>query len=294
LPNWNLEVIDTQDIAVVRSEGALSSKHLLQAGAFNINSTSVVAWRAVLSSVRFPQAFAPADIENSSGSAFGTQKNSAAVGQEAFDADSTLGSGVVAPVFLRFPQSAQETYFWKPVSGTVTTNKREFSTYAFRLGLRGSDNQAASTSAVDGSVTAQRLTTDQVEDLATQIVSLLKMRAATKGPFLTLEEFLGPQNGAGTLGLLEAAIAGTTINAPEVQPLDILTTKMPDGLSYGAGFSALTLTQADIVSALAPCMQGRTLSKSVATGRPSIPSPNRCQARRGWRPPFNACPQPWM
>ncbi|HTJ79742.1 MAG TPA: hypothetical protein VL357_12175 [Rariglobus sp.] len=282
LPNWNLQVTDTTDISVVRAEGALSAKHLLQAGAFNINSTSVAAWRAVLSSVRFPQAFAPADIENSGGSAFGTQKSSTGLGQEPFDADATLGSGVAAPVFLRFSQSAQETYFWKPVSSTTMTNRRELGTYAFRLGLRGSDNQTSAVSTVDGSVTAQRVTTDQIEELATQIVNLLKARAATKGSFRNLEEFLGPQNGAGTPSLLEAAISGTTINAPEVQPLDTMTTKMPDGLSYGAGFSALTLTQADIASALAPYLRARSDTFKIRSYGEAINPVTRQISGKAW------------
>ena len=259
LPNWNLQVVDTSSTATLQADAALSSKHLLQAGGFNVNSTSTAAWRAILSSVRFGQAFVTADIETANSSnALGTQKSQTTTVTGTVDAtfsnDATLGSGAAAPTFSRFSQSAQETYFWKPVSGT--TNKREFSTHAFRLGVRGSEDQSVATSTVDASVTAQRMTTDQVEALATEIVKLLKLRASTKGPFRTLEEFLGPQAGAGSASLLEVAIANTTINPAEVQPLDNVTALSGGG--YGAGFSSLTLTQADILTALAPYLRARS------------------------------------
>ncbi len=255
LPNWNLHVVDAADIETVRAAAMLSSRHLLQAGGFNLNSTSAAAWRAVLSGGRFSRPFAPADIENAGGDTMGTQKDSVSLGFEAFDADATLGEGIAAPTFLRFPQSAQETYFWKPVSGT-SMDKRQVDTHAFRLGVRGSSGQTPAVSAVDPSVTAQRMTTDQVEALAEEIVRLIKVRAALGGPFRTLQEFLGPQSGTGSASILEAALANTGINPTEVQPLDHVPL-LPGG-GYGSGYSSLTLAQADILTALAPYLRTRS------------------------------------
>jgi hypothetical protein len=253
LPNWNLRVLNGRTSSTLRTEGALSSQDMLQAGAFNVNSTSVAAWRAVLSSARFSQAFAPADIENNSGQAYATQKTSTAFGNELFNADATLGAGTAAPTFTHFSQSAQETYFWKPAIGSSSNTPRQLSTYAFRLGIRGSGDTSLSTSTVDSSVTAQALTTDQIEALATEIVRLIKLRGK---PFHNLEEFLGPQSGAGSDSLLEAAIATTNLNADAVKPLDSAP-QLPSG-EFGAGLSSLTLTQANILSALAPYLRTRS------------------------------------
>jgi hypothetical protein len=253
LPNWNLKVLNGSTSSILRAAGELSSQDLLQAGSFNVNSTSVAAWRAVLSSVRFNQGFAPADIENASGQAYATQKTSTALGSELFNADATLGSGTAAPTFLHFSQSAQETYFWKPANGSSSSTPRQLSTYAFRLGMRGSSDTSLSTSTVASSVTAQALTTDQIEALATEIVRLIKVRGQ---PFRNMEEFLGPQAGPGTDSLLEAAIATANLNADAVKPLDNAP-QLPSG-EYGAGLSSLTLTQANILTALAPYLRTRS------------------------------------
>jgi hypothetical protein len=261
LPNWNTRVLDGADVATLQGAAALSSRYLLQAGGFNVNSTSAAAWRAVLSGVRFADAFPTAEIETSNNDVLGTQKTVGAIIEEKFDADSSLGTGVMGPVFLRFSQSAQETFFWKPVT-SAATDSRQFSTHAFRLGVRGSNDQTAATSPVDASITAQRLTTDQIESLATEIVRLLKIRAAASGPFRTLEEFLSPQAGANTPSLLEAAIDAAGLNPDEIKPLENVPLS---GGVYGAGLSSLTLTQADILTALAPYLRARSDTFMIRT-----------------------------
>ncbi len=281
MPNWNLRVADGSDLTTVRGAAEKSSRHLLQAGGFNVNSTSVPAWRAVLSGVRLAQPFAPAEIENASGQAFGTQKTATSLGREPFSADATLGLGVTAPAFFRFAQSAQETYYWKPVaSGVSATDKRLFSTHAFRLGVRGNGDLTAATSTVDASLTAQRLTTDQLETLATEIVRLIKVRAATSGPFRNLQAFLGPAAGAGTPSLLETAIVTSNINAAEIQPLDAVAL-LPGG-GYGAGYSSLTLTQADLLTALAPYLRTRSDTFMIRTYGEAINPVTDEVAGRAW------------
>jgi hypothetical protein len=253
LPNWNLRVVNDASAATIQAAGALSSRHLLQAGGFNINSTSVAAWRAILSGVRVGTNFLATDIENSSGLALGTQKTSTSTVPELFNADDTLGVGVIAPVFSRFPQSAQETFSWKQPT-PATSDERLFDSYAFRLGVRGNNNSTAASSTVANTVTAQRLTTDQIEALAIEIVRLIKEYSVASGPFRSLEEFLAPASGApaGTPSLLEAAIATAGLNQPSVQPLDTVAS------FNDFGFSSLTLTQADILTALAPYLRARS------------------------------------
>ena len=260
LPNWNLKVVNANDITTVKTAAALSSQYLLQAGGFNINSTSVAAWRAVLSSVRFKQGgdFKGADIDNTTSPATaGTQKSATATIAESFNSDATLGPNVAAPAFFRFSQSAQETYFWQapaPPPGNVRT----FDTYGFRLGVRGNN---LSTSSVASTVTAQRLTTDQIEVLANEIVKLIQKRAApvanggaALGPFRSMQEFLNPPSdaAANTPSLLETAIANAGLNPASVQPLSTVASLNDFGLC------SLTLTQADIVSALAPFLRARS------------------------------------
>jgi hypothetical protein len=254
LPNWNLRVFDITDVSAVRAAGDLSSRHLLQAGGFNINSTSVAAWRAVLSSVRLGRLFTTAGASGNKES--GAAKTSNSTAGEHFDADTSLGTGTAAPLFLRFSQSAQETYSWKPVT-SKSDDRRLFDTHSFRLGVRGSNDSSVPASAVDSSITLQRLATDQIEGMAIEIVRLIKVRSMVHGPFRTLEEFLGPQNGVGTPSLLETAIENARINPDEIRPLDTLLAPLPAG-GYSAGYSSLTLTQGDVLTVLAPYLRARS------------------------------------
>src|SRR5690606_1942338 len=141
LPNWNLQPLST-DIA---SAGALSSRHLLQAGGFNLNSALPDAWRAVLSAVRFSPAhsFQRAAIDNRSAITpyTGSQPDPAsadpATADEIFN-DTTLADNAASPAnpvggpaFFRFPQTAQETYYWEN-----TAIEGAFRKQAYRQGVR--------------------------------------------------------------------------------------------------------------------------------------------------------------
>ncbi|HEY8932408.1 MAG TPA: hypothetical protein VIM44_03745 [Rariglobus sp.] len=279
LPNWNLQVVDAPDIATVRAAGEFSSRHLLQAGGFNVNSTRVAAWRAVLASVRFGDAFHAADLENTAGDALGTQRASDATASEPFNGDATLGASVPAPAFLRFAQSAQETFFWRPATG-ASADKRQFSNHAFRLGVRACNDVSASAPSVVASVTAHRISTDQLEALAGEIVRLIQARAVSRGPFRSLEEFLGPQTGPGTPSLLEAAIDAAGINPDEVKPLDHVA--LLSGGGYGAGFSSLTLTQADLLAALAPYLRTRSDTFTIRAYGEALNPATSAVASKAW------------
>lgn len=229
-----------------------SSKHLLQGAAFNINSTSVVAWAAVLRNVRFPAPqsfrFLGADFSNGATS----------------DTD-TSTTPVVSPnaQFFRFSQSAQETYKATPPLGGITWSASTVAppdpadpttannipapgsaanTYLYRQGMR-------------------TLTATQVLDsinsrdagLAGKIVELIKARHETAGPFRSLQAFLSAPV-PGEPSLLERAIAEAewTDNSTGVPVAKIgLNVDIPE-------FSSQWLTQADILTALAPIIFARS------------------------------------
>jgi hypothetical protein len=269
LPNWNLLPVSGTTLAVLRSDAdptkaALSSQYLLQGGAFNLNSTSVAAWRAVLSSVRFGTAtpFVAAGIDNTltnTSPNAGTQ-NGAATQSQTFNVDTSLGVAP-APVFMHFPQSAQEVFYWTKPTGS-SSNDRQFSASAFRVGVRGYNDSTVTNGFAGESGTftttgakganRQQITTDQIEVLATEIVTRIKTRAAAKGPFRNVQEFLSETDVATGNSLLEAAIKAAGMNAAEVAP-----DATAANTAY-AGFSPMTLTQADLLNALAPYLRNRS------------------------------------
>ena len=203
--------------------GSRSSKFFVQGGAFNLNSVNVAAWTAVLRGIRFPdpQSFTYLD----STVATGTAEDSATATVQSTDAQ-----------FFRFSQSAQETY--KADAGSASSDETTSSvanTHLFRRGMR-------------------TLTGTQVAALAAKIVELIAVKHAAAdpagGPFRSLEEFLSPSplfagvdadgNAGASRSLLEAAIADAGIN------------------SEIAEFSSQWLTQADVMTALAPILFARS------------------------------------
>ncbi|MSU47791.1 MAG: hypothetical protein EXS37_01625 [Opitutus sp.] len=199
---------------------AFSSKFFLQGGAFNFNSTSAIAWAAVLRSLRFaaPAAFNYLRADPTTGTAEATGETTSFV--QSGDAQ-----------FFRFSQSAQETYQaeWPPASAESGSTPPR--TDLFRRGMR-------------------TLSAAQVAALAGKIVELIGTKQTADGPFRSLEEFLSPSDrfagvdadgiSLGARSLLEAAIADAGINA------DI------------AEFSSQWLTQADVMTALAPILFPRS------------------------------------
>jgi len=182
-----------------------SSKYLLQSGAFNLNSVNSTAWAAVLRGIRFPESpgFTYLNADPTTGT----------------NADTATATVAPAPdpVFLRFAQSAQETYL-------ADTNSGGPPRQLFRQGM-----------------TTPALTPTQVMTLATAITATIKTYQVANGPFLSLEQFLGPNPvGSTNPSLLEQAIATAGINANVAE------------------FSSQWLTQADIMTALAPVLFTRS------------------------------------
>ncbi|MFA6288378.1 MAG: hypothetical protein WC661_13425 [Opitutaceae bacterium] len=270
LPDWNLQPVDTRsspssplDLSTIRGGGAidpLSSRYLLRAGGFNINSASAVAWRSVLSGMRFSTelpfmraAIDATDTTATVGPNTGSQYVTPADGKpfsinETFSDDTLDTPSAPGPVFCRFPQTAQETYAWSTTP--VLTSGVELSRQAFRQGVRGGAGATAN---------INQLSTSSLDALAAKIANLIRIKCADTGPFRTMEEFLRTSALFGGKSLLEKAIDDTGMNDASIAAsMNVPTATNP-------GFSSLTLTQGDILSALAPCMHVRSDTFLVRT-----------------------------
>jgi len=216
---------------------------LLMDGAFNVNSTSVAAWAALL------------------GSASGNTLN-------------YLSNGAFNPVnlngripILRFPSVVS-------ADGTNPVNTPF------------------------GGVRA--LTTDQITELATEIVKQVKLR----GPFLSMADFinrrLDPNNGLGFKGALQAAIDATNINTTNLSGISGLwmnsgsnvtgmnvSGPLPGNLLYPGQIPSNTaigipgwLMQQDLVQAFSPVMTPRSDTFVVRTyGEVKNPVKGNVEAR---------------
>jgi hypothetical protein len=208
----------------VGAADARSSRFFLQAGAFNLNSTNVAAWAAVLRGVRFPspQTFRYLSLSSSTGTASGDTSVATVQSTNA--------------QFFRFSQTAQETY--QAESGRADPAGSAARSELFRRGMRTLN--AAETGA-----------------LATKIVELITARHGEEGPFLSVSDFLAPhpryaavdaEGGEIPRSLLEAAIAETGINT-SVAEFD------PEAKVQ---MHSQWLTQADVMTALAPGLFARS------------------------------------
>ncbi len=221
-----------------------SSKYFVQTGAFNLNSPHALAWAAVLRGVRFPapKAFTYLNPSDANGTASDTDV-------------ATVQSGDAQ--FFRFSQTAQETY--KAEAGLAAPGEAPDpapNTHLFRQGMR-------------------TLSAAQVTALANKIVELLAVKHRSPdsgGPFRSMDEFLTPSalfagldadgNPLAPRTLLEAAIADTGINAD-----------IPE-------FSSQFLTQADVMTALAPTLFPRSDTFVIRTyGEAVNPATNATEGR---------------
>ncbi len=222
---------------------AASSKYFLQGGAFNLNSTQPAAWTAVLRGVRFPTAQ----------TAFTYMNADAATGTADDSAIASVSSSPDAQ-FFRFSQSAQETYKAEPGQADNDPNTPSAArTELFRRGMR-------------------TLSGSEVAALAGRIVALVAVKHQDSGPFRSLEEFLAPSalfagidasgNPAAPRSLLEAAIEDAGINAA-----------IPE-------FSSQWLTQADVMTSLAPVLFSRSDTFVIRTyGEAVNPATNAVEGR---------------
>jgi hypothetical protein len=221
---------------------ARSSKFLLQGGAFNVNSTNVAAWAAVLRSVRFPAAaFNYLDADGATGTA-----------AETGETPVTVQSGDAR--FFRFSQSAQETYKAESGLAAGAGSTSAANTHLFRQGMITLD-------------------ADKVTALAAQIVALVRARHAASGPFRSLAEFLSRSAdtldaAGGQISLLEKAIADAAINV--------------DAAGNPIEFSSQFLTQGDIMTALAPVLFPRSDTFVIRTYGEAVNPATGATEGRAW------------
>ena len=198
--------------------GETGSRYLIN-GAFNVNSTSSVAWESLLGGIQLP-------------------------GWEFIDLDESLGAPHLEDgepktlrtdlngAFFRFSHSAQETYETGP--HTSFDADQEPSTEYYRVGVRP---------LLDDSGVVED---SKLRQLAVAVARNVKTRIARAGPYRSLSEFLGPdpsfphpEDSNRFSNALEAAIASVpainTIAGEEIHHL-----------------ASSSLTSADLMTALAP------------------------------------------
>ena len=232
LPNPRLQFVAAADGIVPTVEtlrphvaDGYSSRHLLQGGAFNLNSRDAAAWTAVLRTVRFPAPLA-----------FNYLAATATSGTASGDAIRALAASPAT--FFRFPASAQETR--QADSPTAS------STYAASTTVPPSAPSTASAANTHLFRRGLRTFSDsEVKVLAEAIVVANRRRFAASGPFRSVREFLAPSalfaDSSGVpRNLLEEAIASVGLNANVAE------------------FSSQWLTSADIMTALAPVLFARS------------------------------------
>lgn len=162
-----------------------SSKYLLQAGAFDINSVNVKAWASVLRGIRFeatkPFTYVNADVNTGTG-----------------PDDAPLELATTNALFFRFPHSAQEVYEADDDYAQSTTSTTDagpvINTPLFRRGVRSLD-------------------ASQIAAFAGAIVANIKLKHADSGPFRSLEEFLNPAPALADQSVIEKAIADAGLNS---------------------------------------------------------------------------------
>lgn len=233
-----------------RQIDGFSAKYLLQRGAFNLNSTSKHSWTAALRSVRFTvnEPFTALDADPTSGTAADVV---------APPPGNFVTEGRVA-AFARFAQSAHETF------------KSEAS---YRQSVFGGNGPIAETSQFRRGV--RTLTEADVALLAEKIVGLVTQKQQDSGPFRSMVEFLSSSplflNAAGDqVSLLEKAIEQAALNNDAHSETGRMV--------FGAQF----LTQADIMTSLAPVLFPRSDTFVVRTYGESVNPATSATEGRAW------------
>jgi len=236
LVNYDLED-GSDEISNWQGEGAADAdaarepaSHFMVANRFNINSTSVSAWKAVLGSLRI-SSYQYLDYPEEDTSDLSTL---------------TINTAKQERMFSRFSHSLVETY--EATETPAFENSEPVAPSAFyRHGAR-------------------RLTEQQLGDLAEDIVAQITGR---EQPFFSMEEFLSPISGVDE-SLLERAIADVLApdgrqkwyHDWELYGDETAFDQAPIDIDH---FSPGFLTQADVMTAIGPMLAPRSDTFKIRT-----------------------------
>ena len=227
-PNRYLEVykpfgVSAATLADLRDK-TNSARYQLIRGAFNINSTSIAAWKAILGSPRQTWDFATAS-----------------------PATSATTTTKLNNVFFRTPAGAKEiNWAFGSFNLPAVPTSAE---------LVGSSNWSRSTAV------GRQLSDNEITSLATRIVTLLKTRGR---PFVSLSELIGGTyilSGAGQGGPPKLKAQGFWEYAINSAPSDINGGNGLNGdyMTPGAGsYTSECVTQGDILAKVAPFIAARS------------------------------------
>lgn len=217
VPYQSIDIFGSEHPTTSELQAPESAEHLLVEGAFNINSTSLNAWRSVLGGLSIRQEV-PGENFNPGGGP----------GEWIYAAGGASGIPLTSAVF-RFPQTAHLLN----------------SPYLNQTGFMSSSNSAY----MQG---VRELSEDQIYALAYEIVELLRNPpTGIQTPFLSLKDFVDS-------GILHLAIENCDLGNGQIgisnpiSPADaIINGSIP---KYSAAF----VTQADLITLLAPFMAARS------------------------------------
>ena len=209
--------------------------NFLVKGAFNINSTSTTAWKAMLSGLWLND-WEYADTSNFASNSF----KRGSLGSKPKTLTASAGVEPLTRAFFRYPYTASQTFVAPNYDAAARADDEDNAAFDYVKGVDVYPNHFRRG--------VRKLTQQQVSDMADSIVSQLRERGK---PFTSMAEFLSPVSG--NLSVLEKAIDEAGINND--------TGSILDGDFEGAeplkGSSAY-LTQADLLNTLAPVLQARS------------------------------------
>ncbi|MEM8867236.1 MAG: hypothetical protein AAGC73_03115 [Verrucomicrobiota bacterium] len=206
------------------------AEHLLTKNRFNLNSTSVVAWKGILGGLRH-------DTLDYLDYSDDEARNSSYLTVSKYDIETEIAELRTA-MFSRYPQSLVQTYD-APETPQFINNESVAPSAFYRRGARYFDST-------------------EIEDFATEVVRLIKERGE---PFYSMEEFLSADE-FDDQSLLEKAIRNI-FSEDGLQKWDHeWETKGTRGLRSDQididHFSPGFLTQADVISAIGPMLAPRS------------------------------------